>query len=160
MKMKTGAIVAAGVLVAAAAFIAAACGGNSGGAKATPLPSATVAQSGPGTITLSSSAITGQSGKILLVFAMPEGETGPIARACVSITSNSFAVPSTVMTDMTSGQDPCSGSTAETTFPEGTYTLTAGIYVPGTQTAAVQTTQTVPVSGNVKLKIDGATLSQ
>jgi hypothetical protein len=147
-------------LVGLALVALAACGGNGGGGKTTPQPSATVAQTGPGTITLSSSAITGQSGKMLLVFAMPQGGTGPMARACVPITSDPFAVPSTVMIDVGAGQDPCSGSTPETKFPEGSYSVTAGVYVPGTQTAAVQTTQTVRVSGDVTVKVDGAALSQ
>jgi len=160
---KTGAILTAGLLLTAAAFIAMACGGNGDdGGKATTQPTvegtATTAPSGPGAITLTSTEITGQSGKVLLVFASDAGGQ-MLARICASITSDSFTLDSTVMTDIAAGDDPCAPSTAETEFPEGTYTLTAGVYSPGSQTADVETTLTVSVSGDVTAEIDGAELS-
>ena len=164
MKRKTGAIITASVLLTAAAFIAMACGDNGDdGGKTTPQPTAegtaTVAPSGPGAITLTSTEITGQSGKVLLVFASEAGGQ-MLARICAPITSDSFTLDSTVMTDIAAGDDPCAPATAETEFPEGTYTLTAGIYSPGSQTAEAESTQTVSVSGSVTAEIDGAALSQ
>ncbi len=138
-------------------LLAAACG-DDGESSPTDRPSA--AASGPGTITVTSSAIEGQDGRVLLIFAAPEAGGAQMARACIPITSDSFAASGTVLTDTPPGDDPCGGATPETSFPEGTYTLTAGIYAPPAQSPEAETTQTVQVSGDVAVEIDGASLSR
>ncbi|MBI5949432.1 MAG: hypothetical protein HY875_14935 [Chloroflexi bacterium] len=146
--------------------ISAACGGDDddsdggdGGATAT----ATQPQTGPATITLSSSSpITGQKDRILLVYAAIAG-SGPVGQACVTITSDNFTVPATVMLEVPAGQQaPCTGSPKQAVFAKGTYTLTAGVYVGGQQTPGKQSTQTAEVAGTapVQVKLDGAALSK
>lgn len=114
----------AAILVLALAA-AAACGGDGG--KAAPSPKASVspaqgAQGTPGAITISFvSPIVGQNDKMLLISANAENGGPQIARACVPITSDNFAVPETAMTDMPAGQNPCGGSTPRTVFQKGTY---------------------------------------
>jgi hypothetical protein len=152
----TLAIIALGVLL-----MAAACGDDdddsSGDDGAATSAAATTQASGPGTITLTSTAISGQDGKVLLVFATSGSER--LARACVPITSDSFEVSSVVMSDVPEGDDPCGGETPETTFEEGDYTLTAGVYVGGEQTPDAETTLSVSVAGDTTAEIDGAALS-
>jgi hypothetical protein len=130
-------------------------GGDEGGATSA---AATTPASGPGTITLSSTAISGQDGKVLLVFATSGQDR--LARACVPITSDSFEVTGVVMSDVPEGNDPCGGETPETTFEEGDYSLSAGVYVGGQQTPDAETTLSVSVAGDVTAEIDGAELSQ
>lgn len=152
-------IVALGALLLAAAS---ACGGDddSGAATGTSAPAATTAApEGPGTITLTSSAIEGQSGKILLVFAIPAGGGERVARLCASIQSDNFMLSGTVMTEVPAGNDPCSGDTSEATLEEGAYSLTAGVYVGGQQTAEAEVTLSVEVAGDVTAELDGAELS-
>ena len=157
---------AGAVLLGSIALAAVACGDDDGGG-ATATPAATTPAvtptppSGPGTITVGSSgAIEGQANTVLLVFAAPEEGGDLLGRVCIQIDSDRFSVPSTVMTELPAGDDPCSGSTAEATLDEGTYTLSAGIYAPPAQTAAAETTQAVRVSGDVTVQIDGAALSR
>jgi hypothetical protein len=140
---------------------AAACG--NGGDEASPSPEAAASPTlgPPGSIIVSSSPISGQNGKMLLVLAGAEND-GPVARICIPIGADSLSLPPTAMTDMPSGQDPCSGSTALTTFSSGTYTVTAGIYAPPASEPEKESTQTVEVSGDAsaEVTIDGAALSQ
>lgn len=140
--------------------LASACGGDDddGGAEATSPAATATPGSGPGTITLTSTAISGQADKILLVFAISGSDR--LGRACIPITSDDFTVSGVVMTDVPAGNDPCGGDTPETTFDEGTYQITAGVYVGGQQTAEAETTLTVDVAGNVTAELDGAALSQ
>ncbi|HLF71606.1 MAG TPA: hypothetical protein VI759_05585 [Dehalococcoidia bacterium] len=149
---------------AAVSALVLACGGGSD-APATstqPAASATAAiqASGPGTITVSFAAIRNQSGRVLLVFATREGGGPQLARLCIPITSNSFATTGIVMTEMPSGGDPCGATTAATSFPEGRYTLTAGIYAPPSQSPDKQITQTVEVKGNASVSLNGDALSR
>jgi len=149
-------------VLGAALALAAACGGadddsNGGGSTATQPPS------GPATITITSSGpITGQKGRILLVYAVVAGGDRA-AQACITITSDSFTVPATVMVDVPAGQqNPCTGSPAQEVFAKGTYTITAAVFVGGQQTAEKQSTQTVEVAGTapVQVRLDGASLSK
>jgi len=64
------------------------------------------------------------------------------------------------LTDPPASQDPCGAATPATKLPEGTYILTAGIYAPPAQRAEVETKQTVRVSGDTAVEIDGAALSR
>ena len=137
-----------------------ACGGKTSNDAAAP--TATVAEgpaSGPGSVGLTSSPIRGQSGRLLLVYATQEGR-GQLARACIRITSDSFSVSPTAMTDIPPGNDPCGGSTQMSTLPEGRYTITAGVYAPPAQTPEKQVTLTVEVKGNIQVVLDGNALSR
>jgi hypothetical protein len=148
--------------LAALLLLAVSCGGddddNGGTTAATSPPAASATPgSGPGTITLTSSAISGQSGKILLVFATG-GDGNRVARLCQPISSDEYELPGSAMTEIPA-QDPCGNDPDVVTFDEGTYQLTAGIYVGGEQTPAKTTTLTVDVAGDVTAELDGAELS-
>jgi hypothetical protein len=140
-----------------------ACGGDDDDGDATATTSApaatTAAPEGPGTITLTSSDIERQNGKILLVFAIPASGGERVARLCVPISAGSFTLPDTVMTEVPAGDDPCGGDTPAATLEEGTYTLTAGVYVGGQQTPDAEATISVEVAGDVTTELDGAELS-
>jgi hypothetical protein len=152
---------AVALLVLSLTLMAAACGGDDDGGSdgdgATTAPAATTAASGPGTITLTSSAISGQSGKILLAFVTSGSDR--LARACVPINSDSLELSGVVMTDIPEGDDPCGAETPETTLEEGDYSLVAGVYVGGEQTPEAETTLSIQVAGNTTVAIDGAELS-
>jgi hypothetical protein len=149
-----------GALLAVAAL--GACGDDDGGsATATPGQTSAPSRSGPGSITITSGPIAGQANKVLLISAAPQTGGAPIAEACVQIKSDRFAVPATVMTDKkASDQAPCSGSAAKTTFPEGTYTVTAGVYAPPAQAPEKEVKLTVQVKGDATIQIDAAALSR
>ena len=149
-------IIALGAMLLVAVF---ACGGgDGGGASATPLVT-TAAPAGPGTITLTSTAIQGRSGKILLVYAAPVGGGARLARLCAGIDSDSFTLSAMAMTDVPSGNDPCGGNTAQTTFAQGTYEITAAVFTGGQQTPEAQVKLNVEVKGSVTAQIDGGALS-
>lgn len=123
--------------------------------------SSPAAKSGPGTITVtSSSPITGQSRKLLLVYAAPQAGGAPLSEACIQLGSDRVTVPATVMTDKKGEGAPCTGSAGQTKFPEGTYTLIAGIYAPPSQTADKEVRVTVEVKGDITVQIDGSALSK
>ncbi len=156
---------AAVATIALTLAISAACGG--GDSKSTPSPapavSPTAASAGtPGTIALSvSGSIVGQKGKMLLVSASAAGGGPQLARACLPITSDSFSVPETAMTDVPAGNDPCSGSTPKTVFPKGSYQVSAGIYAPPAQQPEKTANSTVQVAdAAASAKFDGAALSK
>lgn len=156
-----GCIVAAAVAVTLA--LSAACGGDDEKSTPTPAASPTAASAGtPGTITLSvSGTIVGQKGKMLLVAANAAGGGPQLARACLPITSDSFTVPETAMTDAPAGNDPCSGSTPKTVFPKGSYQVSAGIYAPPAQQPDKSANATVQVAdAAAKAQFDGAALSK
>ncbi len=155
------------VVLAVLALAAVACGGadagggadaDAGADAASPTPVITPGQ-GPGVITISSTPISGHSGKILLVFASSAGGGGQLARLCVPITSNDFTLSGAVMSDVPAGDNPCAGETPETTFEEGAYELVAGIYVGGQRTPDAETTLTGQVAGDTTVEIDGSDLS-
>ncbi len=154
------ALLSLGILSVAMVAVVA-CGKSGGEASPSPTASASAVAGASGTITVSTSTIVGQSGRVLLIFAASEGG-GPVARACIPIASDRFAAPPTVMTNMPAAQNPCGDPTPQTTFREGSYTVTAGIYVPGSQAAQVQTSQTAKVSASApaEVKLDGAALSR
>jgi hypothetical protein len=142
-------------LAAALMSVLVACGGDEAPPTASSAPrggESSPAASDPGTITLTGGAINGQRGKVLLVLASPQAGGAPVARACIPITSNSFAVPKTVMTEVPANQEPCGASSQASVLAPGTYTLTAGVYAPPSQKADRESSQTIEVS------ISGATV--
>ena len=114
----------------------------------------------PGTVWITSGPITGQNGTILLVFAAPAVGGQQVAHACVRITSDSFSIPATVLTDIPAGDNPCGGSTPQTVLPKGKYELRAGIYVPPASQAEKESTQTVEITGDVALQVELSGLSK
>lgn len=142
-----------------------ACGDDDddGGSATSPATegSSPAAKSGPGTITVTSaSPITGQSRKVLLVYAAPQAGGAPLSEACIQLGSDRVTVPATMMTDKKGEGAPCTGSGGPTKFPEGTYTLIAGIYAPPSQTADKEVSMTVEVKGDITVQIDGSALSK
>ena len=152
------------VAMAVLATLVSACGDDDDGDKSSSSATSAASQavaSGPGTITVtSSSPISGQNNKVLLIYASPEAGGALNAEACVQIRSDRQTVPPTAMTDKKGDQAPCSSGAAKTTFPEGTYTVTAGIYAPPAQAPEKEIKLSVKVSGNVTVQIDGAALSR
>jgi hypothetical protein len=161
---------------------AAACGGGSDTAAPSPKAGATTTQAAPATITaagsplpqgvsqraggkpgtlwITSRPIVGQNGKILLVFVTPDGGGQQLARACVRVTSDSFSVPATAMTDVPSGNDPCGGSTPQTVLPKGRYELRAGIYAPPATQPEKESNRTLEIGGDVALEVELGGLSK
>lgn len=142
-----------GVAVLLAAGIA--CGKSDDGSTPTS-PSA----SSPGTITVTSSAIVNQNGKVFVVAAIPEGQSIPIGRACVPITSNAFVAPPTVLVEIATSNNPCDPASVIKTFPAGRYSVTSGVFVSGSTTPERVTAQTVQVAGSVSASVNGTLLSQ
>lgn len=150
-------------LAAVAALTACGDDDDDGGSATSPATegSAAAAKSGPGTITITSaSPITGQSRKVLLVYAAPQAGGALLSEACIQLGSDRVTVPATVMTDKKGDQAPCTGSAGQTRFAEGTYTLVAGIYAPPSQSADKEVTMTVEVKGDITVQIDGSALSK
>jgi hypothetical protein len=112
---------------------------------------------GAGTITVSSTAIHRQQGKVLVVVINDPG--GASGRLCANIDSNAFVLAPAVLTQFPNGGSPCGDQTSEAVFPEGSYQLTAGVYVGGSQTPEKQVQVTVDVSGDSQVELDGAALS-
>lgn len=97
---------------------------------------------------------------MLLIFATPENQGAQAGVACVQITADSFAMPSTMLTELPVGQNPCAGGTAVAVLADGAYTLTAGVYVPGSQQAETQTSiEFVMEGGAFTVELAGAMLS-
>jgi hypothetical protein len=107
---------------------------------------------------LSGSTILGQQGKIVLAFATPTGQPGPVAHSCWPISSNVFTADVTYMTEVPAG-DPCSGSTPEVVLPFGVYDITAGVYTGGSQVPEKTVTLQISVSGDQYSIFDGVALS-
>ena len=107
---------------------------------------------------MSATAITGQQGKALVVMVIGDG--GPVASACVQIGAASTVVNPTLLTEVGGGGNPCSGSTTPKVFAAGTYTVTAGIFVPPANSPEKSVSQTVQVTGpGVAVRLDGKALS-
>jgi hypothetical protein len=96
----------------------------------------------------------------LLAYAAPAGGGQQLARLCAGIDSDSFTLSATAMTDVSSGSDPCGGSTSQTNFQQGTYEITASVFTGGQQTPEARVTLNVEVKGNVTAQINGTSLSK
>ncbi len=98
---------------------------------------------------------------MLLVSVVPEAGGPAVAEACIPITSDRFSAAATAVTNVQAGQQaPCSSGAAKSKLPEGSYSVTVGIYAPPAQIPEKQTRQTVQVKGDVTVRIDGAALSK
>ena len=114
---------------------------------AVPLDAAT------GQVWIRGTGITGAGNQIVLAF-VGRLDGGPLGNICQPVTADPFSFVAAVQTP---GVDPCT-LTGVATIPDGTYTVTAGIYTPGQQTPTrcATTTVTVAGSGDVTLPAFGA----
>ncbi|MBK7193508.1 MAG: hypothetical protein IPH80_13585 [Myxococcales bacterium] len=114
---------------------------------AVPLDAAT------GQVWIRGTGITGAGNQIVLAF-VGRLDGGPLGNICQPVTADPFSFVAAVQTQ---GVDPCT-LTGVATIPDGTYTVTAGIYTPGQQTPTrcATTTVTVAGSGDVTLPAFGA----
>lgn len=143
-------------------LLAAGCGDDDNNKpSSSPAAGGPTASGTPGAVTVESTGpIVGQQGKQLAIFATAKNGASPMARACVRITSDSFTVPPTPLTEIGTNQDACSATTPAV-LPKGSYTIVAAIYVPPGSTLEKQTAQTVEVGdAPLKVKIDGSALSR
>ncbi len=150
-------------LALAVAAVLIGCGGSSDGEPTASQvsPPAAIVSSGPGEISISSTTISGRAGTILLVFVLsPEAQGGPLARLCIVISTDSYPVFETATSEFPEGDDPCGDAGPTAILPEGEYVLDAGIFIPGAQTPEKQIIQTVEVSGNVHVVLDGPDVSR
>ena len=109
----------------------------------------------PGTISVSSTPITGQSGRIVILSVQ-----SATAGICVAINSDAFSLLSAKLLDLTGAPNPCEATGAAKSFPAGSYIVTAGVYVPGEHTPSASTAIAVDVDGDVTAIIDGTKLSR
>lgn len=109
-------------------------------------------------VSVTTTAITGQEGKMLLIFAQPQGG-GDTAVVCVTIETAFFETPVLQMKEMPAGGNPCEGGTPDASIPAGNTVLTAGVYVPGSQTPDKQVTATVDVQSDRTWQLDGVAVS-
>lgn len=108
-------------------------------------------------VSVSTSTITGQQGKILLVFAAPEGG-GDAKVACAQIDANVFEPPLLVLKEMPP-DNPCDTGTADAFIVPGMLEITAGVYVPGQQAPEKEVTATVDVQDESTWVLDGVALT-
>lgn len=110
----------------------------------------------PGKILVTSSAITGQQGRLLIVVA--QGNAGSV---CAMIDSDPWTLTEAVaMTELPGGDSgPCGEHTPVVTFPAGDNVVTASIYVPGETQARATAQVLVTVDGDVTAAVDGSALS-
>ncbi|TNF36272.1 MAG: hypothetical protein EP329_05385 [Deltaproteobacteria bacterium] len=106
-------------------------------------------------IRVSSSSISGRKGKVLVVLGPENG-----SRLCAPIGSDPFTLPAMPLTDLPVDGNPCGAATDATRFVDGTYTVHASIFTPGSQTPEVTRSATAEVAGaDVTVQLDGAALS-
>ncbi|HSP56161.1 MAG TPA: hypothetical protein VLS25_11305 [Dehalococcoidia bacterium] len=109
-------------------------------------------------VPISTGTITGQQGKMLLFFATPAGG-GETSVACASIDADVYDTPDLVLKEMPQSGNPCEGGTPDAFILPGTTTVTAGVYVGGSQTPEKQVSTTVDVQFDFPLILDGTVLS-
>jgi|GEM_PF-3191786 len=106
-------------------------------------------------INVSSTAITGRQGKVLVVSG-PNGGS----RLCVPIGSDPFVLPAMALTEMPGDGNPCGAATAEARFTDGDHVVQASVFAPGSQSPEASTSATAVVAGAaVTVELDGAALS-
>lgn len=142
------------LLAAFALLLASAACGGGGKSMTGPTPAA-----GPGTVTITSTTINNQTGKVVVVAAQ-DAQSVLTGRACVPITSNAFIVPATVLVEISTSNNPCEESRSTRTFAAGRYNITAGVFVGGSTTPEKLIATTVQVAGNVSVTLDGNGLSR
>ncbi|MDH3303483.1 MAG: hypothetical protein OES24_23510 [Acidimicrobiia bacterium] len=109
----------------------------------------------PGHILVSSTAITGHHGHMLLVFG-----PGNESEICAMIDGDPWTLEETMLTDRDADSDPCSGTRDDTLFMPGEQTVTVSIFEPGSRTPMSTSADVIEVvDGDARLELDGSTLS-
>lgn len=117
---------------------------------------ATEAPRAPGRILVSSSTITGQKGKLLII-------TGPTSRSgiCVSIDSDSWSLDEAPLIARAAESGPCDVLTDDAIFEPGEHILSASLFTPGIPGAERTAAATVElIDGDVRIELDGSKLSE
>lgn len=109
-------------------------------------------------VTVSTSAITGQKGKILLFSAEPSGG-GSAKVACTPIDAEVFTPSFLPLKEMPQSGNPCEDGSPDAFIVPGMMQITAGIYVGGSQDAEKQVATTVDVQDESSWKLDGVALT-
>ncbi len=136
--------------------------GSTGGASTVAADATTTTYGGDtaGTVTVSTSAISGQSGKMLLIIATGTADGSQAGVACVPIDADPFTMRPTMLTEVPSGGNPCAGGGAVAVLADGAYTLTAGVYVGGSQQPDAQMSIQFDMNGGAfTAELMGAELS-
>ena len=136
-----------------------ACGGDGGSSVTDTVTADTVTAdtSGPEDhrILVASTAITGRQGDLLLVSG-----PGNASRLCAAIDADPFTLSATALMEPSQDGNPCGAATPELRFVDGGYVLSAGVYVPGSQTPVAATAAAVQVAGaDATAQLDGGKLS-
>ena len=108
-------------------------------------------------VSVTTSAITGQNGKMLLFFAEPQA--GGTKVACIPINADVFDPPQTLLKEMPQANNPCESGTPDAFIVPGDLTITAGVYVGGSQTPEKQVTATVDVQDASNWRLNGVALT-
>jgi hypothetical protein len=109
-------------------------------------------------VSIGATTITGQDGKILLIFAQPEGG-GQTAVSCTQITGPFFQPPEVQLKEMPQSGNPCEPGSPDAFILPGMTVITAGVYVGGSQTPDKQLTTTVDIQDVSIYVLDGLALS-
>lgn len=82
---------------------------------------------------IGSTPITGRAGLILVATIAPEGGGEMLGRICYPLGEDIDQLPTTSFTDIPADLNPCGDPTPDTLLPAGDYTVTAGVFEPGSQ---------------------------
>jgi hypothetical protein len=109
----------------------------------------------PGLILVSSTAITGHAGHILVIFGPENG-----SETCATIDSDPWVMREATLGDRAADSDPCSATGEGTVFEPGQHAVTAAIFDPGKPAPIVSTGALMEVvDGDAHLQLDGSRLS-
>jgi len=130
-----------------------------GGPSGSGIAAATYTGDTAATVSVSSTAITGHAGQMLLVF-VTSAQGGQAGVACVPITGDPFAMARTILAEVPAGNNPCDGGDTVAFLADGAYTLTAGVYEPGQQQPIQEMTiEFESTGGTTTFELAGAQLS-
>jgi len=130
------------LLVMISTVVFAAC--SSGGA------SADAHGSGPGTVSVALAGMEGVQGKILLTtLTSTVAPTAQVAGLCIPITSSPFSMAEVMKARKTGVDNPCDLEATAKVVDPGTYQLTLGVYVGGSQTPERCSSMAVIVEGDI-----------
>lgn len=108
-------------------------------------------------INIASSPITGQAGNVLVATIEPPGGGAALGRICYPIGDPIDGLPDTNFTQMPADDDPCGDPTPDSLLPPGDYTVSAGVFEPGSETPL--RSLTAPIGDAGTPLIDGSALS-
>ena len=109
----------------------------------------------PGLILVSSTAITGHAGHLIVIFGPGNG-----SGICATIDSDPWVMQEASLADRVADSDPCSSPGGDTVFDPGQHAVTAAVFEPGSSTPLISTgALTDVVDGDAHLQLDGGKLS-